>query len=408
MPGISSETRALESLPGGYHVAWFWEVVARDGEGISAADFDMHVISSGVSAHLGQVGLASPALLASSLKSSVFAGATRGQRASYVDGRVVTSFRTAAGLHLDAHFVLESDNDHRITMVALRLEGGASTTAIGVAAARAAHYTLDEPKILPDTLAEALTGEFAAACIARVRADSSAVLARHYVAARSRWAEDTLAAARTDGVDQYVLLGAGLDSFAYRRPTTGDGLRIFEVDRPISQAWKRRRLGDIGVEVPQSVAFVPIDFESDDLDVELSKAGFDAERPSVVAWLGVTYYLTSEAIGATVDRVARWSVGTRLVFDYCLPEPLWDTFENWNGHFQRTAAALVAASGEPLVSFFAPEQIDVLLRARGYDAIEHLDHNRVRTIFMAGHAAGPPGPLPWYRVVRATVLANRP
>jgi methyltransferase (TIGR00027 family) len=354
------------------------------------------------------VGLDSPALFVLSLRSGVFTGATLKGDGRCADGLVKTSFRTASGLRLEAHFVLDPDREHRISTVGLRLDGGGSTTAITVSALRAAHYVLDEPKILDDTLAQALSGEFAAGQIGQVRADRTALPGRHQVAVRSRWAEDTFAEAQTEGVDQYVLLGAGLDSFAYRRPNPDDGLRVFEVDQPISQAWKRRRLADIGVAVPRSVAFVPVDFETHDLNSELSKAGFDVKRPSVVAWLGVTFYLTSEAIDATLGCVAQWAHGTRLLFDYCLPERLWDTFENWSGDIHRGVAAFVAASGEPYISFFTPEEIEGRLRAHGYHAIEHLDHKAARMAFMPGHPPGPPGPLPWYQVVRATVSAKRP
>jgi len=398
--------RGLESLPGGHHVAWFWEAVARGGEGISAEELAAHVIGGGWSPH---VGLDSPPLFALSLRNGVFAGAALKEVARGNDGLVRTTFWTPSGLRLDAHFVLDPDREHRITTVGLRLEGGASTTAITVAALRAAHYVADEPKILADTLAQALSGEFAVGQIAQVQANRTALPGRHQVAVRSRWAEDTVAEAQTERVAQYVLLGAGLDSFAYRRhPEPNDGLRVFEVDQPISQAWKRRRLADIGVDVPQSVVFVPVDFETHDLDIELSKAGFDAERPSVVAWLGVTFYLTSEAIDATLDCVARWAPGTTLLFDYCLPETLWDTFEKWSGDIHRSIAAFVAASGEPFISLFTPEEIEAFLRAHGYHSIEHLDHDAARTAYMPGHPPGPPGPLPWYRFVRAIVSAKRP
>jgi methyltransferase (TIGR00027 family) len=400
-----SKMRALESLPGGHHVAWFWEAVAQGGEGISAGELTAHLIVGGFSPH---VGLDSPALFASSLRNGLFGGAALKEVARGADGLVRTNFRTPSGLRLDAHFVLDPDREHRISTVGLRLDGGGSTTAILVAAVRAAHYVVDEPKILADTFAQALSGEFAAGQIGQVKADPTAVPGRYQVAVRSRWAEDTLAEAQTEGVYQYVLLGAGLDSFAYRRPDVDDELRVFEVDQPISQSWKRRRLADIGVDVPQSVVFVPVDFETHDLDLELSKAGFDAGRPSVVAWLGVTYYLTSEAIDATLDCIARWAAGTRLVFDYCLPERLWDTFENWSGDFHRGVAAFVAASGEPYITFFTPEETEALLRAHGYHAIENLDHVAARTTYMPGHPSGPPGPLPWYQVVRAVVSAKRP
>jgi hypothetical protein len=198
MTGMSPETRAWERSPGGHHVAWFWEAVARSGEGISVEDFAAHVIGGGWSPH---VGLDSPALFASSLRSGVFAGATLTGVERDADALIRTSFRTLSGLRLDAHFVLNPDREHRITTVGLRLEGGASATAITVAALRAAHYVVDEPKILADTLAQALadtlaqalSGEFAAGQIGQVKADRTALPGRHQVTVRSRWAEDTLA-----------------------------------------------------------------------------------------------------------------------------------------------------------------------------------------------------------------------
>jgi methyltransferase (TIGR00027 family) len=151
---------------------------------------------------------------------------------------------------------------------------------------------------------------------------------------------------------------------------------------------------------------VPVDFETQDFNTELSRAGFEARRPAVAAWLGVTFYLTNEAIDATLRRVASWAPGTRLIFDHLLPERLWDGFEPWNGDLQRAVASFVAASGEPYINFFTQDEADALLRARGYDAIEHLDHVALRAAYMGGVGIGPPGPLPWYQVVRATVRGN--
>jgi methyltransferase (TIGR00027 family) len=212
-----------------------------------------------------------------------------------------------------------------------------------------------------------------------------------------------MADAQAEGVDQYVLLGAGLDSFAYRRADPADGLRIFEVDQPASQGWKRQRLAEIGIGVPGSVKFVPVDFETQDFGAELAKVGFDPRRPSVVAWLGVTYFLTRDAIVATLRRVASWAPGTRLVFDYHLPERLWDSFVGWEGNVMRGTAAFVAASGEPWLNLFSPDEVEALLLVHGYDTVEHLDHDAVRSIYMGGCPPGPPGPVPWTRVVRALV-----
>jgi methyltransferase (TIGR00027 family) len=401
MTGIESKPTAFESLPGGSHVAWFWDAAAHDAP---TAGLATHVSENASSFYLE---LSSPDLLTSSLQSSVFLRATLDTISGGADGRIVTSFRSRRGLALEALFTLEPTDGYRIANAGLRLQGGASTTAVLLAAVRAAHYVVDEPTILADTLAEPLAGEFAAGFIARARSGPIALPTRYMAAARSRWAEDTLAQARTDGVDQYVLLGAGLDSFAYRRPDRDDGLQVFEVDRPTSQAWKRRRLAEVGVDIPMSVRFVPVDFERHDLDEELNRAGFDGGRPSVVAWLGVADYLTSTAIGATLDRIARWAPGTRLVLDYDLPEHLWDSFEGWDGDIMRGIAAVVATIGEPWRSLFTPEEVEVLLRAHGYGAAEHLDHDAVRSTYMGGHPPGPPGPHPWQRFVRATV-ARRP
>jgi methyltransferase (TIGR00027 family) len=401
MTEVAWTRAALDELPGGSHVAWFWEQVASPAKPLSGEDWATHVTRDAFSY---VADLTSPGLFVSSLQSGVFASATPGWSGLDGKGQVVTTFTTRSGLRLNAVFLLDAAHGQKISTVGIRLEGGASATAVGTAGVRAAHYAVDEPTILADTLAEALAGEFAAGSIAQVRADPTAVALRHMAAAaRARWAEDTVADAQAEGVDQYVLLGAGLDSFAYRRADPDDGLRIFEVDQPASQRWKLRRLAEIGIGVPGSVKFVSVDFETQDFGAELAKVGFDPRRPSVVAWMGVTYFLTRDAIVATLGRVASWAPGTRLVFDYYLPERLWDSFVGWDGNVMRGTAAFVAASGEPFINFFTPDEVEALLRAQGYDAIEHLDHDAVRSIYMGDHPPGPPGPVPWVRVVRAVV-----
>ena len=395
--GAESE---LTNLAG--HVAWFWRQAARGGEGVSASEWAEHVTPDAFGSQLGR--LSSPETFSTSLQTGVFAGASVGEVSRDEHGRIVAAFATPRGLRLQASFVGESGDAGRIRTVGCALEGGASVSAAQAAGTRAAHWLLDEPKILDDTLAEALAGEFAAGIIAMVRADPMVFAPRFTLAARSRLAEETVSDAQA-GADQYVLLGAGLDSFAYRRSARGDGLRIFEVDQPATQSWKRQRLADIGITIPESVTFVPIDFERQDLDAQLSRAGFDSARPSAVAWLGVTNYLTGEAIADTLTRIADWAAGTRLVFDYLIPERLWDSFPGWDGNLMRRIAAGSAASGEPWVSLFSPEDIEALLRAHGYDNIEDYDHDAIRSVYMGGDGSGP-GPWPWTRIVRATVTGR--
>jgi methyltransferase (TIGR00027 family) len=384
------------------HVAWFWQQVTRGGEGVSTAELGEHVT---VDAWGPQLSFSSPEAFATSVQTGVFAGATLGEISDDEHGRIFASFATRRGLRLQAIFIAETGDAGRIKTVGLRMEGGASQTAVNQAGYRAAHWLLDEPKILADTLAEALAGEFAAESIARVQADPTDLGSRYTSAARARLAEETVLDARS-AADQYVLLGAGLDSFAYRRSDPSHRLRVFEVDQPASQAWKRQRLADIGMTIPESVTFVPVDFERQDLDVELSKAGFDSARSSVVAWLGVTYYLSRDAIADTLNRIAGWAAGTRLVFDHIVPRQMWDRFEGWDGNRLRAVAAGLAASGEVWVSFFSAEEIETLLRTHGYEDIEHFDHDTIRSLYMGGYRPGPPGPWPWMRIVRATVTGR--
>ncbi len=397
---VGQEPTDLAGLPGARHIAWFWRVAAGAGQPVSAADLAEHV-SVGASSFYVQ--LTSADSLAASLQASVFDGAILGQARSDGADRVVISFRSRSGLGLEAAFMLDDTEDQRIADVVLRLRGGASTTAVLLAAVRAAHFAVDEPKILSDPLAARLAGEFADGLVARLQADPGALPTRFMALARSRWAEDTLAEAQTEGVDQYVLLGAGLDSFAYRRPEPDDGLKIFEVDQPSTQAWKRQRLSDVGIEVHSSVRFVPVDFEAQDLDDELARAGFDPGRRAAVAWLGVADYLTTAALGATLDRIASWAPGTRLVLDYDLPPGYWDSFEGWDGEVMRSLASWVARLGEPWISYYTPGEMGTLLRAHGYEAVEHLDFHGVRSRYMQACLPGARSPHPWQRLVRATV-----
>ncbi|MCX5497042.1 class I SAM-dependent methyltransferase [Kaistia dalseonensis] len=253
------------------------------------------------------------------------------------------------------------------------IEGQPSATAFRTAIRRAAHQLLDKPLVFEDPLALTIIGGDRGSTLARdelSRADSPGGAAlRFFLAARSRYAEDRLAAAVARGIRRYVVLGAGLDTFAYRNRFAGDGLRVYEVDRPATQAWKKQQLTATGIAIPPDVVFVPIDFATEALDERLAAAGLAPDEPAFFSWLGVVPYLTEEAIFATLRIIAARPSGSEVVFDYALqPDRL--------GQLQRlafqTLAGRVAGLGEPFVSFFKPEDLARRLADLGFTAVEDL------------------------------------
>ena len=257
---------------------------------------------------------------------------------------------------------------------------GPSGTALTAAAARAAHLLVDEePRIFADTLASALLGDRAAELIGYHRLHGTHPVlagARVQVACRSRYTERALARARARGVRQYVILGAGLDSFAYRASRDSraspdrhspdrhdDALRVFEVDHPASQDCKRAALSAAGIAVPDSVTFVPADLATDPLARSLADAGFDAAAPAVVGWLGVTMYLTADAVAATMSAIACLAPGSELIADYMLPDGLRDEA----GALYGTLVAQASAErGEPWLSCFTPAEMAELAARAGF------------------------------------------
>ena len=177
-----------------------------------------------------------------------------------------------------------------------------SRTAQGAALHRAAHQLLDNPPVFADPLALKIIGDEAERELRNSQNDlypEGRVGLRAFIAARSRFSEDTLAEAVKSGVRQYVLLGAGLDTFAYRAAKMFPGLSIFEVDHPATQGWKRQRLAEAGIAVPDALTYAPLNFETETLAHGRARAGFDTNAPAVFAWLGVVPYLTQDAIMAT-------------------------------------------------------------------------------------------------------------
>jgi methyltransferase (TIGR00027 family) len=248
-------------------------------------------------------------------------------------------------------------------------EGTFSRTAHRVAIRRAAHQLLDQPRVLEDPLALRIIGSEAAETLRSDPKEDHAFSRafRAFMAARSRYAEDELARAVARGVTQYVVLGAGLDTFAYRNPYSG--LCVFEVDHPATQLWKRERLQAAGIAIPPSLTFVPIDFEQQTLANGLAQCGFNAGAAVFFSWLGVTPYLTREACMIALSFIAKRPVGSGVVFDFAIDRALLNPG-------QRMAldalSKRVAASGEPFQLFFDPGTLQDELKRLGFHCTELL------------------------------------
>jgi methyltransferase (TIGR00027 family) len=204
---------------------------------------------------------------------------------------------------------------------------------------------------------------------------------RIFIAVRTRFAEDALAAAVEHGVSQLVVLGAGLDTYAYRTALR-DQLRIFEVDHPATQAWKRERLEQAAIPVPDSLTFAPIDFEHETLEGGLATAGFDRTKQTFFTWLGVIPYLREEAIWSTLGFIANLANGAHVVFDYGDP-PSSLPPELKSFHDER--AARVSELGEAWVSYFDAETMRAKLTVLGFSKIEDLGPSGIADRYFPGH-----------------------
>lgn len=258
------------------------------------------------------------------------------------------------------------------------IDGRRSGTAERVAIRRAAHMLCERPVIFDDPLAIRILSEDGAARAREEAADPEQHPwlrgLRIFIAARSRFAEEQLALAIERGVRQYVVLGAGLDTFAYRNPL--GKLRVFEVDHPDTQAWKRERLRHAEIAIPDSMRFAPVDFERDTLAHGLEAAGFRGDEPAFFSWLGVVPYLTRDAAVATLSLIGGLPRGSGLVFDYTIPR------ESMGEAERRAFDALaerVARAGEPFRLFFEPEELVAELRTLGFTRIEDMDSAGIRS-----------------------------
>ncbi len=256
-----------------------------------------------------------------------------------------------------------------------------SQTAVLTAVARAMHRSDQTPVIFDDWLAEGLAGDDANRITQYLRAnvppEHVAAFVR-WVGARSRFTEDYVEQALAGGTEQYVILGAGLDSFAYRRRDLLDRLHVFEVDHPASQAWKRSRLDALGVEVPARLDFVPVDFERSTLRRALEQCGFDFAVPAIVSWIGVTMYLTRDAIEATLADLAGTAAGSKVVLTYNQPRELLDDL---SAEVARSLMSLAEMWGEPFVSFFAPHDVEALLHRHGFGLVSDVGPDEARRAY---------------------------
>jgi methyltransferase (TIGR00027 family) len=279
-------------------------------------------------------------------------------------------------------------------------EGRPSSTAIGAAMDRAAHLFLDDyPKVFEDTFALALSGCTDENAVRTGLAARSAALAtlggpdlaqvvlafaRALAIVRARYVEDELAEAIKRGVAQYVILGAGLDSFAFRQRQVNT-LRVFEVDHPATQAWKRARLHELNLAPPPNLAFVPLDFRKQSLIEGLSPFDYRPEMPGVFSWLGVIPYLTRDAIFDTLRAVASMAPDTEIIFDYPPVSELLDDEGRRILHLVTKAAAMFS---EPFLTLFQPVSLAEQVRELGFPEVWDLGEKELNARYFANRSDG--------------------
>jgi len=242
-----------------------------------------------------------------------------------------------------------------------------SKTALVVAIRRAAHQLADHPPVHHDPIAVPLVGNNFPRHMERALQMVGRDF-RCFMAVRSRVTEDRLAEAVVSGIRQYVILGAGFDTFALRNPHAG--LRVFEVDLPATQKSKKTMITRAGLRAPSSVTYVAMDFEHQTLAEGLAKAGFDASQPAYFSWLGVIPYLTLEGFRATLATVASMPKGTTLTFDYNVPREILNPLGQ--KAFDRLQAR-VAKAGEPFQLIFSPEAMVEELQRAGFERWSQID-----------------------------------
>jgi methyltransferase (TIGR00027 family) len=261
------------------------------------------------------------------------------------------------------------------------------STAVRVALWRALHVLVDSPPhVLDDEIGLRLVDpgdEW------RQRPDMNPEWTSRFraaIVARARFIEDLVADRADDGATQYVILGAGLDTFAQRRPDTASQMHVFEVDQPGPQAWKRRRLIELGFGVPAWLHLIPVDFEAGvSWWDELAAAGFDGEQPAVIVSTGVSMYLTKEANAAALRQIARLAPGSTLAMTFLLPNELLDEPDRSGFEMAEKGAR---ASGTPFISFYSPEEMLVEARDAGFKNVLHIAGSSFTERYFSGRIDG--------------------
>jgi len=250
---------------------------------------------------------------------------------------------------------------------------------------RAAHQLLDAPPVFADPFALAIVGsedrrllETHPSHLDKTPFDRGL---RAFAVARARLVEDHLPRAVADGLSQFVVLGAGLDTFSYRNPYPN--LRVFEVDHPDTQAWKRARIEEAGIGAPSSLTYVAVDFAAADWFKTLCAAGFQSDRAACFSWLGVVTYLPLDVVRATLRRIGSLPPGSFVVFDYGIAR---DLLTEGQRAILDEASARVAAIGEPFVTFFHPHDLDAELRAAGFTAVEQWGPDDLNARYFSGRS----------------------
>jgi methyltransferase (TIGR00027 family) len=260
-------------------------------------------------------------------------------------------------------------------------------TAVRVALWRALHVQVDSaPHVLEDEIGLQLAAPGAAW---RDRPDMNPQWTRGYraaIVARARLIEDLVIERVHQGSRQYVILGAGLDTFAQRRTELAGQLRVFEVDKPETQEWKRRRLVELGLGIPRHLQLVPVDFEAGESWLrKLEENGFEKSKPAIVASTGVAMYLTREANRATLREIATLAPGSALAMTFMLPDELVDPEERAQYEMVQERAR---AAGTPFLSFFQPSEILELAREAGFREVKHVSRAELIRRYFAGRADG--------------------
>jgi len=268
------------------------------------------------------------------------------------------------------------------------MEASPSRTAILAAVARGRHALEDPaPWVLDDPIALEFVGPTWRAIAAAGDARNSSELGRQIrvsLALRSRYAEDRL---ELSDFRQYVLLGAGLDSFCWRRPELLGPLRLFEVDHPASQAWKCERMGELGLEPSEHQVFVPVDFEVESLDAGLDTVGFAWDQPTLFSWLGVVPYLTMNAVDTTLRTIAACGPGSEVVLEYGLTRHYLDEYGR---EFESGFSPVASRLGEPLHAGvrWSPEEAEQVVQSCGLRVEDHPNREDLVGRYLAGREDG--------------------